>query len=217
MSHQDSLAPFRVLIAGCGGQGVLSATKALGDAARSVGIPLRAGQLHGLAQRGGMVEGTLVMGPGRTGFIGPGQADLVLGLEPLETQRTLSRMSKETRVLLCPQAVPLPLLAWQGKHYPSIQQIVREIHKITPHVWILDATSLAHQLGNPKVQNVVMLGGLAALNLLAFDADVLQQAVDAMSPESFFELNHKAFELGRTTMAEILAQGSVSEEHAESP
>lgn len=199
---------FKAVVAGCGGQGVLSATKVLGDAARMEGIPLRAGQIHGLAQRGGMVEGTLVMGPGRTGFVGPGQADLVLGLEPLETQRTLSRMSSETRVLLNPKPIPLALLAWLGRDYPSLEDILSHIRAITPHVWTLDATSLSEQLGNPKVQNVIMLGGLATLGLLPFSEESLQKAIDQMSPPRFFELNHQAFDLGRSTMAKHLHSSS---------
>ncbi len=195
---------FKAVVAGCGGQGVLSATKVIGDAARMEGIPLRAGQIHGLAQRGGMVEGTLVMGPGQTGFVGPAQADLVLGLEPLETQRAISRMSANTRVLLNPQPVPLALLAWLGKDYPPLEGILTQIRAITPHVWTLDATRLSEQLGNPKVQNVIMLGGLATLHLLPFSEESLQKAIDQMSPPRFFELNHQAFELGRSTMAAIL-------------
>jgi len=161
-----------------------------------------------------MVEGTLVMGPGKTGFVGPGQADLVLGLEPLETQRAISRMSAETRVLLNPQPVPLALLAWQGKDYPRLEDILQRISAVTSHVWILDAASLSEQLGHPRVQNVIMLGGLATLDLLPFSEKSLQEAIDSMSPPRFFELNHEAFELGRSTMANLLSRSSEANEGA---
>ena len=192
-----SRRPLRVLIAGVGGQGTLVAARVLGTAARNAGLGVRVGQLHGLAQRGGSVEGVVVIGPGRTAFIGPGEADIVLGLEPLETQRALSRMSEATRVLLNRQSVPL---THRGAEYPPLQSILFRIRGVTDRVCDIDATALACEAGGPRSVNVVMLGALAGLDLLPFDEAALEVAVDAQSPERFATINRRAYQLGRESV-----------------
>ena len=90
-----SPSTLRILIVGVGGQGVLSAARHIGQAALDHGLEARIGQIHGLSQRGGSVESTVVLGPGSTGFVSMGQADVLLALEPLEALRALARVHGE--------------------------------------------------------------------------------------------------------------------------
>ena len=94
MSRPAACAPvapcLRVLCCGVGGQGVLSAARWLGDAAMLDDHEVRVGQLHGMSQRGGSVQATVLIGPGHSSVIGPGEADVLVALEPLELGRTAS-------------------------------------------------------------------------------------------------------------------------------
>lgn len=192
---------FRVVIAGVGGQGVLVAARVLGSAARYAGFDARVGQLHGMAQRGGSVEGTVVIGRGSTAFIGPGDADVVLGLEPLETQRALPRMSDRTEVLMNERPVALATLTQRGVEYPELGTILQRVRGVTERVHTLDARSIAERAGSPRTLNVVMLGLLAGLDFLPFVENALARAVDAQSPERLVDINRRAYQLGRESAA----------------
>ncbi|MBJ20289.1 MAG: pyruvate ferredoxin oxidoreductase [Deltaproteobacteria bacterium] len=189
--------PFRILVVGVGGQGVLVATKVLGDAAMSAGQTVHVGQIHGMSQRGGSVESTVVIGAAHTSFVGPAQANVVLGLEPVETRRALSRMSTNTDVAMSTSPVALPSMSVRGESYPDVSGITDEIRRVARGVIALDATALALSAGDARCQNVVMLGVLDGLALLPFDHDALAMAVDQQSPERFVETNRRALDLGR--------------------
>jgi indolepyruvate ferredoxin oxidoreductase beta subunit len=193
-AHAESC--FRLLLMGVGGQGVLTAARTLGEAAMASGLPVRVGPLHRLSQRGGSVESSVVIGPGHTGFVGAKQADVVLGLDPLEAQRALPRMSARTRVVLNRAPVAINSLTVQGLEYPSLEEILAAIGAVTEHVTVVDRRALAHAAANPRALNVVMLGLLAGLDLLPLDAAALAAAVDARSPERHREINRRAFQLG---------------------
>ena len=199
MAHQGSC--FRLLLMGVGGQGVLTAARTLGEAAMASGLPVRVGQLHGLSQRGGSVESSVVIGPGQTGFVGPKQADVVLGLDPLETWRALPRMSACTQVVLNRAHVALNSLTVQGLQYPRLAETLAAIGAVTEHVTVVDGLALAHEAGNARALNVVMLGLLAGLDLLPLDAAALAAAVDARSPERHRETNRRAFQLGSDSVS----------------
>ncbi|RLB92708.1 MAG: pyruvate ferredoxin oxidoreductase, partial [Deltaproteobacteria bacterium] len=89
----------RLIIVAVGGQGNLLAAKVLGEAALSAGIPVHMSEIHGMAQRGGVVESALVFGEARSTIISDGEADAVVGFEPLETLRALNRCNRKTTVI----------------------------------------------------------------------------------------------------------------------
>jgi indolepyruvate ferredoxin oxidoreductase beta subunit len=187
---------FRLLLVGVGGQGCVTAARVLGDASVASGHPARIGELHGMSQRGGSVEASVVVGPGSSGMIGPGQADVVLGFEPLETWRALGRMSGTTRVLMNSGRIVPATLTHQGRAYPEVDEVLALIRAVTRHVVVIDGSRIAREAGFPRATNVVMLGALAGLEDLPLDIDKLRQAVLARSPPRFVEDNRKAYELG---------------------
>jgi len=189
--------PFRILVAGVGGQGVLVATKVLGRAALSSGRTVHVGQIHDMSQRGGSVESTVVIGNAHTGFVGPGEADVILGFEPLETLRALRRMSSATHVAMNTNPVPLSAMSCRGETYPNVDDIVAKIRSVAADVTTIDAVALALRAGEARCLNVVMLGVLQGLALLPFEDTALATAVDQQSPPHVFDCNHQAFRLGR--------------------
>ncbi len=89
MNRQLEQKRPRIFFTGVGGQGTLTATKLLAQAAMASGVETVAGEVHGMAQRGGVVESSLLLGGWRSPRIDLGEADIILGFEPLETLRSL--------------------------------------------------------------------------------------------------------------------------------
>jgi indolepyruvate ferredoxin oxidoreductase beta subunit len=186
----------RILLVGVGGQGVLSAARILGEAARALAIPVLVGQLHGMSQRGGSVESTVVLGGGRTALIGRGQADLVLGFEPLEARRALGRISARTRVLMNLDRVSPYELSRQGLPYPDLEKLVRELSAVAGQVVTLDAAAIAREAGHARALGTALLGTLAGLGAAPLSATSLRDAVEAHTPAATREASRRAFLLG---------------------
>jgi indolepyruvate ferredoxin oxidoreductase beta subunit len=193
------VAPLRLLIVGVGGQGVLTVARVLGDAAVRAGLEVVVGQLHGMAQRGGSVEATVLLGRGvHSSFVE--QADVVLGFEPLEVLRAVPRITALTRVVINRgRLVPFPL-SMAGEPYPDVDGIVRRVREASPRVLEVDGPALLEQLGEPRSLNLLMLGVLAGLDgVLPFDEPLLREVLEQRSPAGRYEVNRRAYELGLAT------------------
>ncbi len=189
--------PFRLVLAGVGGQGCVTMGRVVGRAALAAGCSARVGELHGLSQRGGSVQVNVVVGPGRTARIEPGQADAIVALEPLEALRALSFAGKGTRVLVNVARIVPFLLTFGGRPYPPAESILASLAAAAGQVTPVDATLLAHEAGAPKAANVAMLGALAATGVLPFPVEALAAEVDRTSPERWREANRRAFAAGQ--------------------
>ncbi len=197
---------FKLLIAGVGGQGVLSAARWLGKAALSAGLEVVLGQLHGMSQRGGSVQSTVLIGPGYSSFIEDRGADAVLGLEPMEALRARPKMSAATRVVVNQGRVVPYILAQQDQEYPVLAGILAEIRAVAPELVTVDGPALVAAAGSARALNVVMLGALAGLEILPVGGDALWGAVAERCPAQYLESNRRAFVLGREAV--MANQGS---------
>ncbi len=197
MSSTSTKARFKLLIVGVGGQGVLTASKFLGEAAFSAGLPVSVGQLHGMAQRGGSVECSVLIGPGKSSFIRESGADAVIGLEPLEVVRSLSKLSKQTKAVInLGQVVPFSL-AIKEEAYPPLDGVLERIRAVAPAMYQVDGPRIVKEVGVSRTLNVVMLGALSALEILPFESTRLWAAIEKKSPAHFIEVNRQAYDLGR--------------------
>lgn len=196
MSAAEPEARLKLLVVGVGGQGVLTAARLLGDAAMAAGREAMVGQLHGMSQRGGSVECSVLMGPGASSFIGDGEADVVLGLEPLEVQRALPKLSARTRVVVNRGVIVPFSLAVAGQSYPSVDDILTRVRQITPAVFEVDGPGLVRRTGLARTLNVVMLGALTGLEMLPFGREVVWELLERKIPKRFLQANRTAFELG---------------------
>lgn len=190
---------FRLLLVGVGGQGVLSAARLLGEAALAEGKNVVVGQLHGMSQRGGSVESTVLFGPGRSSFIGAGAADAVLALEPLEALRAVPRLSPRTRAVVSLGRVPPFTLAQKGEPYPDLDGILASLREAAGEVVTVDGPSLAEAAGSVQALNMVMLGALAGLGVLPLDPEAIERAIEDASPGE--DTGRRAFRLGRKAVA----------------
>ncbi len=195
-------ARFNIMIVGVGGQGILTAAKFLGDAASAAGLRVNVGQLHGMAQRGGSVECTVVFGPSRSSVVADGGADVVIGLEALEVLRALPKISRDTRIVLSTGKIVPFVLSMKGEDYPDRGGMLDEIKTVTPSLYELDAPAIAKGTGVPRTLNVAMLGAVAGLDILPFPSDLLWQAIEKRSPPRFIEANKIAFEAGKAVVQE---------------
>lgn len=193
---------FRIYTVGVGGQGTLTAARVLGEAALAAGLNVVISEIHGMSQRGGIVETSISMGRVHSPLIGEGEADVVLGFEPLETLRALPKASHETLVIMNTRPVIPPTVKLGQSRYPHLAEILSHIEAMTCAVIALDAEQLACQAGAAIATNMVMLGALAATGKLPFPSERAREAIARLTPRHA-PINLKAFELGAS---EVLRQ-----------
>lgn len=187
---------LKIVFSGYGGQGVLTASQILGRAATFEGHQVTAGQLHGMSQRGGSVESTVLIGKGLSAFVGVGEADVVVGFEPLETLRSVPKMNARTVVLMNIDRSMPSVLARAGKPYPDLDGIVGRIRAACGSVALVNGPEITREAGVGRTLNVAMLGALAGTELLPFSSEALFRAVAWRCPERFLSANRRAFDLG---------------------
>jgi len=189
MSARSSL-----LVVGVGGQGVLTAAQLLGDAALLAGFNVNVGQMHGMSQRGGSVEATVVIGPGATAFVS--FADVVIALEPIELLRALPRIDARTLVIGTRDGLPSFALTLKGETYPSVDAIFEKVRQTAGEVVIIDSGAILREIGEPRALNTVMLGALFGRRAVPFDDDVMWRALESNTPARHLETSRRAFALG---------------------
>jgi indolepyruvate ferredoxin oxidoreductase beta subunit len=187
---------IRLIIVAVGGQGNLLASKVLGEAALISGVPVRMSEIHGMAQRGGVVESAMVFGDAQSSIISDGEADILLGFEPAETLRALNRCSKNTKVITNTATLP-PFTVGIGKgNYPEVKQIKELLVEKCASLVAIDAMKLAKDAGSPMSVNIVLLGALIQSGRLGFTRENVIEAIKRRTKKAFLEKNLTAFELG---------------------
>ena len=106
----------RLIIVAVGGQGNLLASRVLGEAALLQGVPVRMSEIHGMAQRGGVVESAIVFGDARSTIISDGEADVLVSFEPSEALRAMNKCNSDTVVITNLSPLP-PFTAAIGKGF----------------------------------------------------------------------------------------------------
>lgn len=186
-----------VVMAGVGGQGVLTAAAILAEAGRRGGLTVKQGEVHGMSQRGGAVTANLRMaqGPVASDLIARGSAEMIFSLEPVEALRWLGYLAADGVVVT--SASPVRNIS----DYPDLEQVLAALDGL-PRVVVVDADPLARQAGSGHANNVVMLGAASAL--LPIPEETLMACLsDHFAPKGakVVELNLQAFELGKAAAA----------------
>lgn len=159
-------------------------------------------EIHGMAQRGGVVESAMVFGDAQSTIISDGEADLFLAFEPLEALRALNRCNSKTIVITNTASLP-PFTASIGKGvYPELETIKQLIESKVGRLITLDANALAKEAGNELSVNMVLLGALIETNVLPISADSIHEAIRETTKAAFVETNIRAVELGRSSVRE---------------
>jgi len=193
---QNPKRNLRIFLTGVGGQGTLLASRLLGEAALAAGLNPLVSETHGMAQRGGIVISTVVLGQLQSPLISPGEADVLLGFEALETFRALDRCHPRSLVIANSAAIiPYPVAIGQAQ-YPPVARLFDLLAEQVGSLLAFDAGTLARQAGSPLAVNMVLLGALAATESLPFPGEILISVVRNRTNPKFLESNLQAFQLG---------------------
>jgi len=188
---------YTVQIVGVGGQGVLMASMVLGNAAMRAGYKVMMSEVHGMAQRGGSVLSTVRFGDDiESPLEAVGNADVILGFEPIETCRNLTLGNDKTQIIMNLDPIFPSLVAAGFEEYPAIEDVLKAVRMVTKNLHTVEATSLAEKAGKAVAANAVMIGAMAGVKGFPISKEVLKETLLDTVPEKFKELNSKAFDLG---------------------
>ena len=142
-----------IILAGVGGQGILSIAAVIGEAALEDGLSMKQTEVHGMSQRGGDVQSHLRISdqPVASDLIPLGTADIIISLEPMEALRYLPYLKKDGWIVA--NSKPFKNIS----DYPELEQIMEVYHSL-PNKVIMDVEQIAKELGTPRSSNVVLLG-----------------------------------------------------------
>lgn len=187
---------LRIYLTGVGGQGTLTATTLLSRTAMDQGLEVVSGEIHGMAQRGGVVESTVLIGGWQSPAIQQGEADVILGFEPLETLRGLHYLNGKGYVFSSTDFVPPPGVNMGRECLPAIEHIKESVANVTEKYWFLPLVDLGHKSGAMQSGNTAMLGALCASGLLPFGPEALRESVRKYMPPKVVDVNLRALEFG---------------------
>ncbi|MFP3871902.1 MAG: indolepyruvate ferredoxin oxidoreductase subunit beta [Candidatus Natronoplasma sp.] len=185
-------------IVGVGGQGILTSSQVVGGAALDKGLDVYMSEVHGMAQRGGVVVTTVKIGEKvYSPLIGKGEADVVLGFEPIETYRAIEQASDKTWIVTNTEPIVPFTVSVGDEEYPDIEQeIIPSLGKASDKLITLNAGTLAKEAGAAITQNIVMIGALTATDVLPMSEEEMKASIEKNVPERFVDMNIKAFEKG---------------------
>lgn len=204
---------FNLIITGVGGQGSILASHIFADAAirDSVAngdnaIKVRLGETFGASMRGGSVASHIKIGLDVYSPLVPeNKADIILGLEPLETLRIgLTYIAPGGIVIMNTRKYESVDVKTGQAKYPSISDIIDSFKKLKANIITLDATGIAIEAGTAKAMNVVMLGALAACEKTPVSYEIIKEAIKNGVPPKTIEINLTAFKAGFNKVNEDL-------------
>lgn len=182
-----------IVLAGVGGQGILTIAYIIDYAAQKSGLRFRQAEVHGMSQRGGAVQSHVRLSDQNifSDLIPKGRAGIILSVEPLESLRYIDYLSPEGKIIVSrnPYAnIP---------DYPDLNKVLDTIKKSHNYI-LVDSKKMSKDAGSPKSQNIVMLG--AASLFMILEEKVLVQSIEEFfkpKGEKIIEVNTKAFHLGK--------------------
>ena len=183
-----------IILAGVGGQGILSIATVIGSAALEQGLNLKQAEVHGMSQRGGDVQSHLRLSdtPVHSDLIPLGGADIIISMEPMEALRYLPFLAKDGWIIT--NTVPLKNIP----NYPEMKEIEDALGKVK-NVVAIDAEAAARAVMSPRSANMVLLGACAGV-LQILDPEKLREGIRSIfgrKGEAIVEANIKAFDAGR--------------------
>lgn len=187
---------MRIFFTGVGGQGTLLATRLVGEAALEEGMTVTMSEIHGMAQRGGVVESSVVVGNAFSPTIADGEADVLLAFEPIEAVRALPKCHSKTLVISSTVPIVPFTVAIGQSAYPELETLYEMIESKVARLVKVDAVELARQAGSEKAANMVIVGALAGINLLPISDGSWQEALKRAFPPRLLDMNKAAFKLG---------------------
>jgi indolepyruvate ferredoxin oxidoreductase beta subunit len=202
--------PFNILVAGVGGQGILLAARFIAQAATSEGFDVSVGETFGASRRGGTVLSHIRLNTSHENnstsrkitligsLIPHHMADVLIGLEPLETLRAAQYLTPNSQVLLNEHLQPPVDVISNRAIIPSFKEMKSRITQLVSNVWTVNALQLARQAGEIRTANTVMVGALAGLNITPISHTTFESTLQSLFPiKSIQVVNNKAYQIGK--------------------
>jgi indolepyruvate ferredoxin oxidoreductase beta subunit len=191
--------PMNVIITGVGGQGNVLASRVLAGMLVNAGFYVTIGETFGMSQRGGSVMSHLRIS--QKSILSPqiplGKADIIIALEPVEALRVLIRYGNPDVAVLANSRVVYPIGVITGElNYPSGDEIKNVLKKTSAQSWLVDATAEAVKLGNPVLSNIIIIGALAAAQLLPINRAAFKKEIARSMNADKRAINLAAFDVG---------------------
>ena len=190
------MQPINFLLAGVGGQGVLTSSDIVAEVGLAAGYDAKKSEIHGFSQRGGVVESHVrwaekVFSP----VSPPGEVDFMIAFEPLEAARWVNWLRPGGVILVDPHTID-PLSVSSGDlTYPDLADIEAALRARTDQVTFIQGVEIARRLGNPRMANTVLLGALS--NYLDVPVETWLQVIGQRLKPKYVEANRTAFVEGR--------------------
>jgi indolepyruvate ferredoxin oxidoreductase beta subunit len=191
---------WSIVFSGVGGQGVILVTEITALAAVKCGHDVKQTEVHGVSQRGGSVETQVRFGPQVwSPVVTPGKADLLVGLEALETLRYAHYVDPAEGMILLNEHQIIPASVENAEEmYP--QNPAALLKEKGYQVIQIPATKMAHELGDGRMANVVLIGRISTL--LPIPHEIWLETLKSRIPEKYREPNLRAFSVGREAWSE---------------
>lgn len=194
-----------IVLAGVGGQGILSIANVIGLAALEANLYLKQAEVHGMSQRGGDVQSNLRISdkPIASDLIPARGADIVVSLEPMEALRYLPYLKKKGWIVT--NTNPFTNIV----NYPSIKELMVELEK-TDNLVAFDMDQLAKDMGSPRSSNMILLG--AASPFLQIPEDLLVEGIKkffAPKGEKIVDVNVECYKAGKERALDFIKNGKI--------
>ena len=194
---------YNILLTGVGGQGLMLLSAVLGEACVASDVPVVTQEQHGLAQRSGSISAHVRIGKAFSPMIPIGLADMIIAMEGMEALRYIEYMKKDGSVIMNSRLMH-PVIETstvvqrrrENLPYVTVDEIEKNIGIVTGNIKVLDANQLAAEAGNPRTENIVLLGAASKADGFPLNRDQLIGAIKKIVPERTIDANIRAFELG---------------------
>ncbi len=192
--------PFNVIIAGVGGQGNVLLSGFVGTALLNEGFMVSVVDTFGVSQRGGSVQSHIKISKNilYSSVTLEGKADVILGMEPVETLRALGEFGNPHVFVV---VNPRPVYPTGGVTYPALDEVKRAIVKLSSTTRFVEATEEALEMGNPIYTNIILLGSLVGAKVLPISRETMMPILKERFPGKLLEANIKAFDKGMELIA----------------
>lgn len=182
-----------IILAGVGGQGILSIATVLGQAALTLDLNLKQAEVHGMSQRGGDVMSCLRLSdsPIASDLIPAGKVDMIVSMEPMEALRYVPQLKADGVIITASAPVA------NVPNYPEAEKLINRIKELPVKSVVIDADAIARTVASPRSSNMVLLG--AASDYLWLAPEVLENAIAqvfAAKGDAIVQSNIKAFRAG---------------------
>jgi len=208
-ARELSKDPLNVIIAGVGGQGNVLMSFLIGSALVRSGYFVTVFDNYGASQRLGAVASYIKISQGGSNaspLLHEGGADVIVGIEPIELLRNLTRFGNPEVIAIVNTRPVYPIGVISGEvDYPELDKVIETIRRLSAQSWIMNATEEALRLGNPIYTNVILLGALLGSNAIPLDKETMEVVLKEEMPKAF-DTNmlalHRGLDMVRNTMNE---------------